>query len=155
MRKLSLVALLFVALASFVRGDAKDDAVAQELKKFEGIWVMVSGEKEGQPLPAEHVKKSKIVWKGGSVAVDTPHQAKDTIKAKSTVDPTKKPKEMEWTRENGPDAGKKMLAIYEFTGPDSYRVVFAPAGKDRPTEFATKPGSGHMMHVWQRAKPER
>jgi hypothetical protein len=29
---------------------------------------------------------------------------------------------------------------------------FDPSGKERPTTFATKPGSGHILHVWKRAK---
>jgi len=47
MRCLSLVLLLSAAV-SFVNADAKDDAVALEVKKFEGTWVLVSGEKEGK-----------------------------------------------------------------------------------------------------------
>ncbi|OAI49462.1 hypothetical protein AYO44_18495 [Planctomycetaceae bacterium SCGC AG-212-F19] len=151
MRWLSLPFLLSAA-AAFVHADAKDDAVAQEIKKLEGTWVLMSGEKEGQPLPPEVVKKSKLVRKGKEVAVDTPHQSKDTIKSTHEIDPTKNPKEMTFLRVIGPDAGKKMLAIYEWIDPDQYRVVFAPAGKDRPKEFATKPGTGQIMHVWKRVK---
>lgn len=45
-----------------------------------------------------------------------------------------------------------MLAIYEFIGPDEYRVVFAPAGKRRPKNFDSKPGSQHHVHVRKRVK---
>jgi uncharacterized protein (TIGR03067 family) len=58
---------------------------------------------------------------------------------------------MEWVRVNGPHAGEKMLAIYEFLDADNYRICFAPAGKDRPAEFHTKMGTGHILHVWKRA----
>ena len=44
-----------------------------------------------------------------------------------------------------------MHAIYEFVGEDRYRICFAPPGKYRPTGFATRPGSGHLLHVWKRA----
>jgi uncharacterized protein (TIGR03067 family) len=151
MRCLSL-ALLLSAAVSFANADAKDDAVAQEVKKFEGTWVLVSGEKEGKPVSAEDIKNSKLVHKGKDVTVTTPHQSKEPIKSKFELDPSKNPKEMEWVRANGPDAGKKMLAIYEWIDPDQYRVAFAPAGNDRPKEFATKPGTGQIMHVWKRAK---
>jgi uncharacterized protein (TIGR03067 family) len=59
---------------------------------------------------------------------------------------------MDWTRSNGPDAGKTMLAIYEFINDDEYRICFAPAGKERPKEFSTKAGSGHFLHTWKRLK---
>jgi len=145
--------LLFAATAGLlVAADAKEDEGQKELKRFEGTWVLVSGEKDGQKIADEHVKKSKIVWKGKEVSLDTPHQSKETIKGTTTIDPTRKPREMDWVRSSGPDAGKTMHAIYEFMGDDQYRICFAPGEKERPKEFATRPGSGHILHVWKRVK---
>jgi uncharacterized protein (TIGR03067 family) len=144
--------LLAVVAGLLVGADAKDDKAKAELKKFEGNWVMASGERDGQKLPDEHVRKSRITWKGKEVAVDTPHQSKETIKATVTVNPAGEPKEMDFVRSAGPGAGKPMRGIYEFTGDDEYRICFAPAGKPRPKEFRTEAGSGHMLHVWKRAK---
>jgi uncharacterized protein (TIGR03067 family) len=145
--------LLLVSIATLlVAAEARDDEVKKELKKFEGNWVMVSGEKEGEKIADEHVKQSKLTWKGKSVSLLTPHQSKETIQAECTLDPGKSPRQMDWVRSTEPGKGKKMQAIYEFMGEDQYRVCFAPPGKDRPTEFATKPGSGHMLHVWKRVK---
>jgi uncharacterized protein (TIGR03067 family) len=153
MRFRFLVLMVLMAVSGSLLADAKDDAAAADLKKFAGTWEMVSGKRDGQSLASEDVAKSRITWKGNEVMVDTPHQSKDTIKAMvATLDPTRKPKAMDWTRANGPDAGKKMLAIYEFTGPDEYRVVFAPAGKARPKDFDSKAGSQHHVHVWKRVK---
>jgi hypothetical protein len=45
-----------------------------------------------------------------------------------------------------------MHAIYEFIDADQYGVRFAPPGKERPKGFATRPGSGHALHVRKRAK---
>lgn len=146
-RLFALLAVLFLLAA-----DAKDDA-DKEMKKFEGNWVMTAGERDGQKLADEHVKASKIGWKGKEVTVVTPHQSKEPIKGACTIDPTKSPKEMDWVRSAGPDAGKTFRAIYEFTGPDEYRICFAPAGQDRPKTFTTKAGSGHTLHSWKRVKP--
>jgi uncharacterized protein (TIGR03067 family) len=43
------------------------------------------------------------------------------------------------------------LGIYELDG-DRYKVCFAPAGKPRPSEFASKPGSGSLLQAWKRKK---
>ncbi len=137
-----------VAAVLLVAADAKDD----ELKKFEGTWVMASGEREGEKVADEHVKKSKITWEGKRVTVHTPHQSREPIRAETTVDPSKSPKQMDWVRSTGPGKGMAMHGIYEFIDADHYRVCFAPPGKERPKEFATKPGSGHTLHVWKRAK---
>ena len=147
----NLLPLLFAAVAGTAFAQAKVDDAAADLKKFEGTWVLVSGKKDGQALAGETVSRSRIVWKGKDVVVETPHQSKDPIKATATVSGGAT-KSMDWTRANGPDAGKTMLAVYEFRGPDEYVVVFAPAGKDRPKELDAKAGSGHTMHVWKRVK---
>jgi uncharacterized protein (TIGR03067 family) len=147
MRSATLLAALAAALVA-----AEDDGAKKELKKFEGTWVMVSGEKEGKKVAPEHVKKSKITWKGPEVHVLTPHQSRAPIKGTCTVDPSKRPRHMDWVRSEGPHKGETMPAIYEFISEDSYRVCFAPPGKPRPREFATKPGSGHTLHVWKRVK---
>jgi uncharacterized protein (TIGR03067 family) len=145
--------LLALAVVVLVAADAKDDDAKKELKKLEGKWVMVSGEMDGKKVLDEHVKKSKITYTGATVAVETPHQSSETIKATiKKVDTTKTPHEMHWARDNGPGAGKTMMAIYEWMGPDQYRICFDPSGKEVPKEFKTKEGSGHILHVWKRVK---
>jgi uncharacterized protein (TIGR03067 family) len=151
---LSMHLSLVVAASLSLIGPAllPDDDLAKEVSKFQGTWVMASGEKDGAKIDDELVKKNKIVWKGKKVELESPHQSKETIKATTVVDVTKNPKQMDWVRENGPDAGKTMYAIYEWIDPDLYRICFASAGKDRPKGFATKPGSGRFLHVWKRVK---
>jgi uncharacterized protein (TIGR03067 family) len=145
--------LLALAVGVLLAADAKDEDFQKELKKLEGTWVLISGEVDGKKVSDEHVKKSKITFKGTAVAVDTPHQSSETIKSTITkLDATKTPHEMHWTREVGPSVGKTMKAVYEFMGPDQIRFCFDPSGKETPKEFKTKEGSGHVLHVWKRVK---
>jgi uncharacterized protein (TIGR03067 family) len=150
MRWRNIVGLSLIAATGVALAQARDDPA--EIKKFEGTWVLVSGKKDGQPIAADHVSKSKISWKGKDVVVETPHQAKDAIKATATLGSAGSLKTLDWVRATGPDAGKTMLAVYEFRNPDEYVIVFAPAGKDRPKELDAKAGSGATMHVWKRQK---
>lgn len=147
MRVARLLPLLFTLLCGAVLAQGADD-----MKKFEGNWVLVTAKRDGQAVPAEHVSKGRITWKGKDVVVETPHQSKDPIKATATLGTAGSVRTMDWTRVNGPDAGKTMLAIYEFKGPDEYVVVFAPAGKERPKDLDAKAGTGNTMHVWKRQK---
>jgi len=64
-----------------------------------------------------------------------------------TLDPTKNPKEMDSTS----DQQAVSLGIYELEA-DSYKVCFSPAGKARPVNFSSDPGSGQIFQVWQRQK---
>lgn len=144
MRITRLVPALLALAAATVFAQGVD-----ELKKFEGTWVLVEAKRDGQPVPAADIGKGRITWKGKEVVTETPHQSKEPIKATVTIPA---PKSMDFTRANGPDAGKTMRAIYEFRSPDEYVIVFAPAGKDRPQALDSKPGSGTYMHVWKRQK---
>src|SRR5262249_13908504 len=121
--------VLLAALAALlIAPHARDDEGQKELKKVEGASVPGSWGADGKKLSAEHVKKGKIIWKGGEVTVYTPHQSREPIKGTVKVDPGKSPKEMSWVRRTGPHAARTMLAIYEFKGDDQYRVCFAPPG---------------------------
>ena len=68
------------------------------------------------------------------------------------IDPKKTPKEIDILDESGMNDDKTKLGIYELDG-DTYRYCLAPAGKPRPTEFASKEGSGHSLGASQRQKP--
>jgi uncharacterized protein (TIGR03067 family) len=124
-----------------------------ELQKLQGTWIMISAEMDGKKVHDAHVQKSRMTYVGDKVELITPHQHRDTIIATIVkLDLTKNPKEMQWVRTAGPKAGTTMTAIYEFEGPDQYRVCFDPAGLAVPKTFGTKAGSGHIWHTWKRVK---
>jgi len=50
-----------------------------------------------------------------------------------------------------PSPRKTFLGIYEVKK-DSRKVCLAEQGKERPTEFSAKPGSGHTLAVFKRVK---
>ena len=132
---------------------AQQQSVDAELQKFQGIWVMISGEMDGKKVHETHVKNSRIAFVGDKVEVITPHQHRDPIIVSVVkLDLTKNPKEMHWVHTAGPKAGKTMIAIYEFEGPDQYKICFDPADGSVLKEFGTKEGSGHIWHTWKRAE---
>ena len=150
-KALFCVLLIAGSLAGVALAEDKIDGA--ELKKFQGTWVMTSAEMDGKKVHDAHVKVSKITFVGTAVEVLSPHQGKEKIVAKVTkLDPSTKPAQIHWIRSAGPKAGATMMAIYEFTGPDQYKVCFDPAGQGAPDKFATKAGSGHIWHNWKRVK---
>jgi uncharacterized protein (TIGR03067 family) len=130
------------------------DKVDTELNKFQGTWILVSGEKDGKKMADEEVSKNKIIYQGNNGQLTSPHQSKETIVFEIVkIDPTKSPKQFSLIRKTGPSAGKTLTAIYEFNGNDQFTFAFDPVGVTTPKEFATKEGSGHILHVWKRVKP--
>lgn len=137
-------ALLVLVAGFLVAADDPKD----ELKKLEGTWKMVSGEKDGKTLAEQTIKMAKLVIKGDH------HDVKigdDNLKGTHKVDPSKKPKNIDASDTEGPFKGKTVLGIYELDG-DNFEVCFAEPGKDRPKEFSTKSGTGHILHVWKKEK---
>jgi uncharacterized protein (TIGR03067 family) len=157
MRSKALIIAAFITLAwslsTFAIAQAKEKAAEAELQKFQGTWLMIAAEMDGKAVPDAHVKQSKITFASDKVELFTPHQHKDVIVARITkLDTAKNPKEMHWLRANGPKAGTTMISIYEFEGPDKYKISFDPAGVTVPKKFGTEAGSGHIWHTWKRVK---
>jgi uncharacterized protein (TIGR03067 family) len=144
MMRLVAVLIVFSIAGSVPAGG--DKAAKKELKKLEGTWVLVSGEKNGKELPEEILKNSKLVIAGNKHIVNI---GDERFVGTHELDPSEKPKTIDAV--DGPDKIKKMFGIYEVKG-DQFKVCFAEPGKDRPTEFTGKEGSGCFIHVWKRTK---
>jgi uncharacterized protein (TIGR03067 family) len=123
------------------------DALAVETARLAGEWSMVSGEFDGQALPETFVRSGKRVARGTEVTASFADQV--YLKATFTVDPAQKPRSIDYTVIEGTNKGQTLHGIYELDG-DTFRSCFAPAGKDRPTEFATKAGDGRTLTAWKR-----
>ncbi len=78
--------------------------------------------------------------------------APDCFKAKITVDPSRKPRTIDYQMTEGFTKGKRQLGIYEVDG-DTFKACFGKPGAERPTDFASKPGDGSTLSVWKRGKP--
>jgi uncharacterized protein (TIGR03067 family) len=126
---------------------AQDDTKKKEMAKLEGEWSMVSGNASGQSLPEEAVKSGKRVCNDGETTITI--SGKVFFKAKVTIDPTKKPKAIDYEMTEGPTKGKTHLGIYELDG-DTVKFCFAAPGKDRPTDFTSKEGSERTLSVWKK-----
>jgi uncharacterized protein (TIGR03067 family) len=123
----------------------------EEMAALEGNWSMVSGEANGVAMPEATVKSGKRAAKDGETTITMGGRV--YFKAKFTVDPSKKPKAIDYTMTEGPTKGKTHLGIYE-VDEDTVKFCFAAPGKERPTEFTAKEGSQWTLSVWKREKKE-
>jgi len=142
-------AILFVIVCPLLLFADDSDAIKKDIAQLQGEWSMVSGEIDKQPMPEALLKGSKRVAKGDETTVTIGGML--FMKAKFTVDPSKKPKTIDYMMTEGLTKGKTQLGIYELDG-DMVKFCFAKPGQDRPTEFVTKEGSGRTLSVWKREK---
>jgi uncharacterized protein (TIGR03067 family) len=138
------VASLIVSLAQ----GADEEAVKKDLAQLQGEWTMVSGSANGESMSEEMRKEMKRLCKGDEITVMMGEQV--FLKAKLTLDPTKKPKTIDYEMTEGFTKGKKQLGIYEING-DTFKACFSSPGSERPTEF--KSGEGLTLSEWKRKKP--
>jgi uncharacterized protein (TIGR03067 family) len=119
--------------------DPKPEDVKKEVAKFQGTWKITKIEREGDDLTDE-IGDAELEVKGEEYTAPT-------IAAKFKMDPSKKPKAIDVSYTEGPNAGQTVKAIYKFDG-DTFTMCRAltDAGP-RPTEFAAPAGSGKMCIV--------
>jgi len=124
-------------------------AIQAELGRFEGSWRFDAVEFEGKEMPLDGFKGIRLVLKGDRFTMVEPAA---TYGGNYVVDPTARPKTIDVTFTDGPEKGNSCYGIYELDG-DTYKVCIGLTGKPRPTEFASTPGSGHVLEVLKREKP--
>jgi len=141
-----LTAITTIAYAD----DAKDEAIKKDHKLIEGTWRIVALEVNGNKAGEEDARKLSVV-NGSDGTWRLLAEGKEISKGTSTIDPTKKPKTLDFTATEGEGKGNKYLGIYEL-GEKTRKMCFAPPGKERPTEFTTTPGSEHILVTFEREK---
>ena len=142
-----LIWLATVTISSTAAAD--NEAVKKDMARLQDEWSMMSGTADGQPMPEEMLKQMKRSCKGDETTVTTGGQI--FLKAKITIDPSKKPKTIDYQMTEGFTKGKKQLGIYEIDG-DTLKSCFAKPDAERPTDFTSKPGEGRTLSVWKREK---
>jgi uncharacterized protein (TIGR03067 family) len=148
MARISALLLAFTAgrIGLVSAGDDK------ELAKFDGTWVMVSATVDGKELTADELKHVTFVIKSGKSTQMFKDKERGTASFK--VYASKKPAEMDFTFEDGPLKGTTLKGVYKFDG-DKLVVCRGGVGKDRPTAFESKAGSGNILQTLVKRKAEQ
>jgi uncharacterized protein (TIGR03067 family) len=147
---LVLAALVTTVGLLAARDEPKADTVKAERKKMEGNWQGATYELDGKAAPPEALKKFVLSFDADGKFV-LKSDGTTFLGGTTTLDPSKKPMAMDIRFTEGPLAGKTSLAICKIEG-DTLTLCRAEPGKDRPTEFASKPDSGHTLMTYKRVK---
>jgi uncharacterized protein (TIGR03067 family) len=140
------VGCLFVASASL---QADDDA-KKDLQALEGTWRIEKVTQDGTAAPEGSLKQLTMTIKDAkySVSADGKEVETGTIK----LDPSKKPKAIEFDIASGNDKGKTQLGVYELKGDTVTFCMARPGAKERPSELASTKENRTILTVLKRAK---
>jgi len=148
---IAVLAVLFCTSAS--ADDARDEAVKRDRKQITGKWQITALEKGGNKSKSEDLKKLTVVNQDdGTWSLRS--EDKEISRGRSTLDPAKKPRSIDLVPTEGGGKGERLCGIYELND-ITRKLCFAPAGKDRPTEFSTTPENQHILVSFRRVKDER
>jgi uncharacterized protein (TIGR03067 family) len=144
------------AIAAFVIGliapalaAADDEATRRDLKALGGKWTTVRFEHKGRVAPADKAKATLTMEAGGK-GVLRPEGGE--VRFSFDIDPSKDPKQITLTYDEGPLKGVKQFGIYKLEGGKLTLCFAAPRApeEERPKEFKTE-GNDYTLIVHERA----
>jgi uncharacterized protein (TIGR03067 family) len=113
---------------------------------LDGTWSLESAEMGGQAMPPEFVKTTSMTLNGDQYTVMVGNAPdRGTFRCNDSQSPNT----MDIKGLEGPNKGKTLLAIYAWAG-DKLRICYNLSGADRPTAFATKPGTKLFLATYRR-----
>lgn len=146
------IAMTLACLASvaLVLGSQAGDAKKLDPEKILGNWTYVEGTKNGEKVPAEHLK-GVVKFEKGKIVV--PGEQADSFIMAYTIDASKSPAAVDMTVEKAPfkeAVGSAASGIIVLEG-ETLKLAYTE-GKTRPTSFeSTKENKVHTF-VLKRAK---
>jgi internalin A len=150
MRMLHALLLVFLTGFLFAADDPKDDAAKKEREKLAGTWKVTSAERDGQP---DKVSKDAVTTYTADGKFSVKFADGTTGDGTYKLDPSKTPKEVDYTMNYGPNKGKPHEGIYSLEG-ETLKICRSDPDKPRPKEFTTKTDSGQMLFVLTREKKQ-
>ena len=139
---LVLAALTLIAAAA----EPPQDAVRREMRMLQGVWKVVSVERNGKPAPNDDIKEGTVFIQGNRFIIQTmdKHQDKEY-----GLDPAQRPKGIDLRNREGRGRDKLVRGIYLLER-DRLKLCLGDAGQERPEKFSTEPGAGRRLIVLER-----
>jgi uncharacterized protein (TIGR03067 family) len=144
-------ALLVLSVGLLLAADGPNqDVVKDEVKNLQGTWKVVSAERDGKKATQEEIKDFK--WIITADKITWTDKGKNAFLYK--LAPAEKPRRIDLMFPERKETEKDITrGIYSLEG-DALKVCLKPKGEGRPTEFTGKAGSGLLLFVLKREKPQ-
>jgi uncharacterized protein (TIGR03067 family) len=122
-RAIRIAVILALALLATCPALARADDAKDEAKKLEGDWKVVSAD-SGERVSDKSPGPQQVIIRGDQITLKMKDGEGPTFRF--TVDPSQKPKEMDWLKKDGSGIG----GIYELDG-DDLKICFPLVPSER------------------------
>jgi uncharacterized protein (TIGR03067 family) len=140
---------VFFLLAAVLPAADEDEG---DKAKLQGTWKLVAVEKDGgKPQKVTNKSTDYFELKFAGDKVTATFKQGTSEKGTHKIDPSQKPKTINFMPTTSDDKGKTLLGIYELKGNTLKMCVAEPEIKKRPKEFKSK-GEGVIVYELQRVK---
>lgn len=147
MRRTALVVVSVLLAVSLIVPGANGTEI--DLNKLQGPWIQVYKERNGERLDVKNAILTFTSEKFETVVDGKPVESGDI-----GLDPAEQPKKYSVTITGEfEDQGKIYNGIYQLEGDTLITCVSINPGQEPPTQFISKPETGHQLVVWIRQKP--
>lgn len=150
---LRLVAVFASVGLLLVPGVTQADDAKKELEKLQGTWEIIEVVNSGHAIPPERLKGGQVEFRGDEMTVRERSDDKDPRKFRVKLDPSKNPKALDATPQNGRYKGSVSPGIYKLE--DDTLKICSPndEAKERPKTFKSEEGSLIVLLTLKRVKP--
>jgi uncharacterized protein (TIGR03067 family) len=150
----SMVAgVLLVGMVAVVTAEeAKEAAIKQDRQQIQGTWRVIALVINGSQASDDDARRLTVV-NGIDGSWTLRSEENDVSSGTSTIDPSQTPKTIDLTVTEGEGKGDQFMGIYEL-GEKTRKLCFVQKGQERPTEFASTPGSDRILVTFQRESDE-
>src|SRR5262245_24683261 len=129
MRRFTAAVAVLALAVPVALADEKDDAA----KKLNGTYAVLDFIRGGKSDDSKKEAKINFTIKGGTIEIMEGDKKEDT--AKFTLDPSKKPAQIDITPEKGPKVIPGIYKVEETDKGTELTIAFARNGGDRPKDF--------------------
>ena len=133
--------------------DVKEALIEASRTELAATWKAVSYSLDGNKAADEDLKKIELAIDAAG-KTSARREGKVFIASTTKIDPTSNPMTIDITFTEGDPKGQTALGIFKIEY-DLLTICRSAPGKPRPTEFSSKPGSGHTLMSYRREKKSK
>ncbi len=122
-------------------------------EKLQGVWVAVSFEEDGKSYTKEEGPRLVLTFDKDAFTVE--RSGRTLLEGTFTIDPSQKPRAIDFTMTDERHKGDMHHGIYELDGDTLKWCRTGIDSKERPTDFVTKKGGNSALTIFRREKLEK